>query len=68
MAEPDNIVLRYLRSIDDKIDLVRADVHDLKVRMTHVEEGLAGVHRRLDRVDERLDRLEARAGLSEADA
>lgn len=65
MTEPDNIVLRYLRSIDDKLDLVRADVHDLKVRMTHVEEGLAGVHRRLDRVDERLDRLETRVGLTE---
>ena len=68
MAEPDNIVPRYLRSIDEKLDLVRADVHDLNVRMTRVEEGLAGVHRRLDRVDERLDRPEARAGLSEAGA
>lgn len=63
---PDSIVLRYLREIDAKLDLVRADVHDLKVRMTHVEEGLAGVHRRLDRNDERLDRIEKRIGLAEA--
>lgn len=66
MSEPDSIILRYLREIDAKMDLVRADVHDVKVRMTHVEEGLAGVHRRLDRVDERLDRLERRAGLVDA--
>lgn len=63
---PDSIVLRYLREIDAKLDLVRADVHDIKVRMTHVEEGLAGVHRRLDRNDERLDRIEKRMGLAEA--
>lgn len=65
MTKPDSIVLRFLRSIDEKLDLVRADVHDLKVRMTHVEEGLAGVNRRLDRVDERLDRLETCAGPAE---
>ena len=63
MPEPENLVLHHLRSIDAKLDLVRADVHDLKVRMTHMEEGLAGVNRRLDRADERLDRIEKRMGL-----
>lgn len=66
MTEPDSIILRYLREIDAKVDLLRGDVHDLKVRMTHVEEGLAGVNRRLDRVDERMDRLEKRVGLVES--
>jgi hypothetical protein len=63
MPEPDNLVLHHLRSIDTKLDLVRADMHDLKVRTTQVEEGLAGVNRRLDRADERWDRIEKRIGL-----
>ena len=43
MAEPDNIVLVYLRRIDEKVDRVIDDVRDLKVRMTEVEERLARV-------------------------
>ena len=56
--EPDNLVLQLLRRIDTKLDRVVDDVQDLKVRMTHVEESLAGVNRRIDRVEARLDRIE----------
>jgi len=63
--EPDNLVLRYLRSIDQKVDRLVEDVRDLKVCMTGVEEGLAGVNRRLDRVEDRLDRIETRLELSD---
>ena len=56
--EPDNIVLRYLRRIDEKLDILVADVQDLKVRATNAEEALAGVNRRLDRADERVMRIE----------
>jgi predicted nucleic acid-binding Zn-ribbon protein len=56
--DPDNLVLQLLRRMDMKLDRVIEDVQDLKIRMTHVEEGLAGVNRRIDRVELRLDRIE----------
>ena len=61
--EPDNLVLQLLRRMDTKLDRVLEDVSDLKVRMTHVEEGLAGVNRRLDRLEARIDRIEQRPDL-----
>ena len=66
MAEPDNLVLQLLRRMDAKLDRVIDDVHDLKVRVSAVEEGLAGVHRRLDRLDVRVDRIERRFDLVDA--
>ncbi len=60
---PDNLTLRMLRSIDEKLDFILQDMQDLKFRMTNVEEGLAGVNRRLDRLDARTGRLERRTGL-----
>jgi hypothetical protein len=41
------------------------DLHDLKTR-TSVEEGLAGVNRRLDRLEVRVERIEKRLELSDA--
>ena len=64
--EPDNLVLQMLRRIDTKLDRVIDDVHDLKVRMAAVEEGLAGVHRRMDRLEVRVERIERRLDLAEA--
>ncbi len=64
--EPDSLVLNILRRIDSKMDRVIDDVHDLKVRMSSVEEGLAGVNRRLDRMDLRVDRIERRLELTDA--
>ena len=61
--EPDNIVLRYLRRIDEKLDVLVSDVQDLKVRATNAEEALTGVNRRLDRADERVMRIEKRLEL-----
>jgi predicted nucleic acid-binding Zn-ribbon protein len=70
--QPDNIVLVYLRRMDEKLDRVIDDVGELKVRMTNVEERLAkvelsiaGVNRRIDRVEARLDRIERRLELVE---
>ena len=76
MAEPENLTLQLLREmrdenrqrfnrIDEKLDRVGADLRDLKIRMTNVEEGLAGVNRRIDRIDERLERVERRLELTE---
>jgi hypothetical protein len=58
MPEPDNVALVYLRRIDEKVDRVIDDVRDIKFRVTNLEEGQAGIQRRLDRVEARLDRIE----------
>jgi archaellum component FlaC len=63
---PDNIILAILRKIDQRTERMADDLQDLKVRVTSVEEGLAGVNRRLDRVEMRLDRIERRLELSDA--
>lgn len=71
--ETENLILEHLRhfrsqlnSMDAKLDLLRDDVHLIKVRLTSVEEGLAGVNRRIDQVESRLDRIEKRVGLVDA--
>jgi archaellum component FlaC len=64
--EPDNIVLAILRKIDQRTERMAEDLQDLKVRVTSVEEGLAGVNRRLDRLDHRVERIEQRLELSDA--
>ena len=61
--EPDNIVLQYLRRFDAKLDRVVDEMLDVKVRPTAVEEGLAGVNRRLDRLEIRVERIERRLDL-----
>jgi archaellum component FlaC len=64
--EPENIVLVMLRRIDAKIDRIADDVRDLKIRQTATEEALAGVNRRLDRLDVRVERIEKRLDLVDA--
>jgi cob(I)alamin adenosyltransferase len=61
--EPDNLVLAMLRRMDAKLDRVIDDLHDLKVRMTAVEEGLNVVQRRIDRLEDRVERVERRLDL-----
>jgi hypothetical protein len=61
--EPENLVLVMLRGIDAKVDRLNDQVHDLGVRMAHVEENLVVVHRRIDPVAQRLDRIEKRLDL-----
>jgi hypothetical protein len=63
--EPDNIVLVYLRRIDEKLDRLIDDVQDLKVRVTALEEGQAGINRRLDRIEMPVERVERRLDLVE---
>jgi hypothetical protein len=65
MPEPDNVALVYLRRIDEKVDRVIDDVRDIKFRVTNLEEGQAGIQRRLDRVEARLDRIERSLDLVE---
>ena len=65
-GQPDSLVFDYLRRFDVKLDRVIDELSDIKIQMTHVEEGLAGVHRRLDRIEIRLDRVEKRVDLADA--
>lgn len=64
--QPDNLVLALLRKIDARTERMADDLQDLKVRVTSVEEGLAGVHRRLDRLETRVERIERRLEITEA--
>jgi archaellum component FlaC len=64
--EPDNLVLQLLRRMDAKFDRMTDDMQDTKIRMTHVEAGLAGVNRGVERLEIRVDRIERRLELSDA--
>jgi archaellum component FlaC len=61
--EPDNILLQYMRRFDEKLDRVVDEMLDVKVRLTAVGEGLAGINRRLDRLEMRVERIERRLDL-----
>jgi hypothetical protein len=65
--EPDNGVLVLLRKIDEHTERMADDLQDLKSRVTSVEEGLAGVNGRLDRLDNRVERIERRLELTDAE-
>ena len=60
--ESDNLLM--LRRLDTKMDRVIDDLHDVKVRLTSVEEGLNVVQRRIDRLEDRVEHIEKRLDLS----
>jgi archaellum component FlaC len=55
--------LGYLRRFDERLDRVIDEMLDVKVRLTAVEEGLAGANRRLDRLEIRVESIERRLDL-----
>jgi hypothetical protein len=77
--EPDSLILRLLRRIDDKVDRLIESVGDLKGRVaslvertSRVQAELASIHSdfagrsvRIDRIEGRLERIERRLDLSE---
>jgi predicted nucleic acid-binding Zn-ribbon protein len=63
---PDQIVLRLLRNIDQKVDSLRDDVREIKTRVGLLEQQYASLSNRIDRIELRLDRIETRLGLIEA--
>ncbi len=79
---PDNLVLRYLRRIDEKVDRLGERIDDLTVRVTAVEVGLNAVRRDLvslyegdarlqvsvERQGARLERIEQRLDLRDRSA
>ena len=67
MAEsPDNLVLTYLRRIDEKVDRLAEDMREVKSRLGILESQYANLPTRLDRQDERVGRLENSLGLTAA--
>jgi tetrahydromethanopterin S-methyltransferase subunit G len=61
--EPDSLVLRYLRRIDERMDRVETRLSELVGRVGLLEQGYASVSRRLDQIDLRIERIEHRLDL-----
>jgi archaellum component FlaC len=59
-------VLTGQRRMESKLDRIVDDLGDLKLRTTSTEEAVAGVNRRLDRLDLRVERIERRLDLADA--
>jgi len=64
---PENLVLVYLRRLDEKMDRVLGDIQYLKHRVTSLERQAADMRvdmiamsTRMDRIEMRLDRMERR--------
>jgi prefoldin subunit 5 len=64
--EPDSLILRYLRPIDEKLDRLAYDVREIKTRVGILEQQYASVSNRIDQIETRLERIETRVGLVEA--
>jgi chromosome segregation ATPase len=71
--EPDNLVLVYLRRLDEKVDRVLGDLQDIKHRVSSLERQVADIRvdmaamaMRMDRIEGRLDRMERRLDLAPA--
>ena len=63
--EPDNLILRYLRRLDEKVDRLLDDMREVKQRLSSVEVSVAHLHGdfaeqsgRIDKLENRLDRIE----------
>ncbi len=55
---PDSVILRFLRRMNARLDRAIDDLAEMKVRMANVEESLAALNRRVDRIELRIDRIE----------
>lgn len=71
--EPGNLILHYLRRLDDKVDQLRDDNREIKARLSQLEATVAQVHVslaeqsvRFDRVHGGLERIDRRLDLVEA--
>ena len=63
---PDNIILVYLRRLDEKVDRLADDMRELKGRLGNLVQQYASVSNRIDRIEARLERIERRLDLQEA--
>jgi len=66
MADTENMIVHWMRKIDEKLDRIGEDVRELKTRTGLLEQQYASLSSRIDRIELRLDRIEDRLGLVEA--
>jgi chromosome segregation ATPase len=58
--QPENLMLTSLRRLDEKMDGLRAEVRDVKLRLGLIEQRLSLLDQRLDHMEERFNRIEDR--------
>jgi len=70
---PDNIVLVYLRRMDERLEQLAIDMREVKERLHILKQQGASLHAqyaslsgRIDRIETRLDRIERRLELTPA--
>lgn len=61
----ENLILEGLRRIEEKLDGEIERGRETREHLGHLEEGVASLSRRIDRIDDRLDRIEKRLDLQE---
>ena len=61
-----NLTHEYLRRMDAKLDRLIDDLHDVKVRLTSLEENYGATSRRLDRIERDIAHIKKRLDLVEA--
>lgn len=71
--QTENLILEILKRMQGDMSEMKADIGDLRLRMTATEEHLAtlvmstaGINHRLDRVSDRVERIERRLELTDA--
>ena len=70
--EPENLTLRFLRRIDEKLDriITKQDEHSMRISLleqsvAHLNVSMAELSARMDNFDRRLTRIERRLDLVE---
>jgi hypothetical protein len=63
--EPDNIVLVYLRRLDEKLDRMAGYIGEMKTSLTNIEALMGQIELRLDRRENRFDRIDKHLDLSD---
>ncbi len=68
----ENLILEHLRALRADVGIIKADVRDLKLRMSAMENYMASFHveiarhsSKFDTVDARIDRIERRLELQD---
>jgi len=59
-AAPDNLVLRYLRAMDTKLDSLRGETREINTRVIRLEESLANTRKEVALIGEHLAHFEVR--------
>lgn len=63
--QPDNIVLVYLRRLDEKCDRMAAEIRDSSDRLGRIEVRFGAINRGLDRILARFTKVETNLDLVE---